>query len=111
LLLRYLICERFKKTTQFWLNLVCRCCRCPIPIVEYETFGGIEQMRRYAFFGLEVLMASKQQIDRIAQRIEALAQPTHGNPHLGGVFQMPGKQSRKPARRTQRVIPRMMSTP
>ena len=37
-------------------------------------------------------MASKQQIDRIAQRIEALARPTQqGGPHLGVVFQMPGQ--------------------
>ena len=37
-------------------------------------------------------MASKQQIDRIAQRIEALGRPTQqGGPHLGVVFQMPGQ--------------------
>ena len=36
-------------------------------------------------------MASKQRIDRIAHRIEALAQPTQGGPHLGVVFQMPGQ--------------------
>jgi hypothetical protein len=37
-------------------------------------------------------MASKVQIERIAQRIEALARPTQqGGPHLGVVFQMPGQ--------------------
>jgi hypothetical protein len=36
-------------------------------------------------------MASKQQIDRIAQRIEAFGRPTQGGPHLGVVFQMPGQ--------------------
>ena len=37
-------------------------------------------------------MASKQQIDRIAQRIEALGRPTQqGGPHLSVVFQMPGQ--------------------
>ena len=45
-------------------------------------------------------MASKQQIDRIAQRIEALGRPTQqGGPHLGVVFQMPG-QTVEQARRT-----------
>jgi hypothetical protein len=37
-------------------------------------------------------MASKVQIERIAQRIEALARPTQqGGPHLGVVFQMSGQ--------------------
>jgi hypothetical protein len=36
-------------------------------------------------------MASKQQIDRISQRIEALGRPSIGGPHLGVVFQMPGQ--------------------
>jgi hypothetical protein len=36
-------------------------------------------------------MASKQQIDRISQRIEALGRPRLGVPHLGVVFQMPGQ--------------------
>ena len=37
-------------------------------------------------------MASKVKIERIAQRIEALARPTQqGGPHLGVVFQMPGQ--------------------
>lgn len=37
-------------------------------------------------------MASKVQIERISQRIEALARPTQqGGPHLGVVFQTPGQ--------------------
>jgi hypothetical protein len=36
-------------------------------------------------------MASKQQIDRITQRIEALGRLRIGGPHLGVVFQMPGQ--------------------
>ena len=36
-------------------------------------------------------MANKLQIERIAQRVEALARPIRGGPHLGVVFQMPGQ--------------------
>ena len=36
-------------------------------------------------------MANRSQIDRIAQRIEALARPSQGGPHLGVVFQMPSQ--------------------
>jgi hypothetical protein len=36
-------------------------------------------------------MANRAQIDRIAQRIEALARPNHSGPHIGVVFQGAGQ--------------------
>jgi hypothetical protein len=47
-------------------------------------------------------MASRLQIDRIAQRIEALGRPHLGGPHLGVVLQMPG-QTAEEARRAHAV--------
>jgi hypothetical protein len=47
-------------------------------------------------------MASRLQIDRIAQRIEALGRPRLGGPHLGVVFQMPD-QTVEEARRAHAV--------
>jgi hypothetical protein len=47
-------------------------------------------------------MASRLQIDKIAQRIEALGRPHLSGPHLGVVFQMPG-QTVEEARRAHAV--------
>ena len=55
-----------------------------------------------------VLMANKQQIDRIAQRIEALGRPRLGGPHLG-VLQLPAQtveEARKAVSKSPRTAPR-----